>query len=310
MHIACLALGIGPGDQVWTTPNTFVASANCARYCGAGVDFVDIDPETCNMSVPSLEAKLAEAKRSGRLPKAVIPVHFSGQPADMEEIAALGRRYGFRIIEDASHAVGATYRDTTVGDCRHSDIAVFSFHPVKIITSGEGGMALTNRKALADRMELLRSHGITRDESLFSFDKPGPWYYEQIALGFNYRMIELEAALGLSQLSRLDAFVERRNEIAAAYDRELADLPDCPTLSSARTAGPAFISMWCACRTRTPCATAWYSRPCAQQASASISTISLYTFSPISVRSALGPACFRLPRPMPTRPFRCQFFLI
>jgi dTDP-4-amino-4,6-dideoxygalactose transaminase len=189
------------------------------------VDFVDIDAETYNMSIPALEAKLAEAERDGALPKVVIPVHFSGQPADLVEIAGLGRRYGFRIIEDASHAVGATYRNSTIGDCSHSDIVIFSFHPVKIITSGEGGMALTNDKALADRMARLRSHGITRDASLFAFDSPGPWYYEQIELGFNYRMIELEAALGLSQFARLDHFLDRRNEIAAAYDRQLAGLP-------------------------------------------------------------------------------------
>jgi UDP-4-amino-4,6-dideoxy-N-acetyl-beta-L-altrosamine transaminase len=225
LHIACLALGVGPGDRVWTSPNTFVASANCARYCGAEIDFVDIDPVSYNMSVSALEAKLIEAKAHGTLPKLVIPVHFSGQPADMAEIAALGRTYGFRIIEDASHAIGAHYANSAIGDCSYCDIAIFSFHPVKIITSGEGGMALTNDAALAHRMALFRSHGITRDATLFEQQSPGPWYYEQQALGFNYRMIELEAALGLSQLARLDEFVARRNEIARAYDSQLAGLP-------------------------------------------------------------------------------------
>jgi UDP-4-amino-4,6-dideoxy-N-acetyl-beta-L-altrosamine transaminase len=225
LHIACLALGVGPGDMVWTTPNTFVASANCARYCGADVDFVDIDPDTYNLSPIALEAKLRQAEAIGRLPKVVIPVHFSGQPCDMQAIAKLGRHYGFRIIEDASHAVGASYLSSTIGDCAYSDIAIFSFHPVKIITTGEGGMALTNDADLASRMAMLRSHGITRDASLFDRKDQGSWYYEQKMLGYNYRMIELEAALGLSQLDRLDEFVERRNQIARRYDDLLADLP-------------------------------------------------------------------------------------
>jgi UDP-4-amino-4,6-dideoxy-N-acetyl-beta-L-altrosamine transaminase len=225
LHIACLALGVGPGDRVWTTPNTFVASANCARYCGAEIDFVDIDPETYNISGDALEAKLVAARRNGTLPKVVIPVHFSGQPSDMAEIAALASRYGFRIIEDASHAIGATYQDTTIGDCRHSDIVVFSFHPVKIITTGEGGTALTNDPDLAHRMTMFRSHGVTRDPARLERSGEGAWHYEQQMLGFNYRMIELEAALGLSQLARLDEFVGRRNQIARRYDALLSDLP-------------------------------------------------------------------------------------
>jgi UDP-4-amino-4,6-dideoxy-N-acetyl-beta-L-altrosamine transaminase len=225
LHIACLALGVGPGDVVWTTPNTFVASANCARYCGADVDFVDIDPDTYNLSPIALEAKLQDAEAAGRLPKVVIPVHFSGQPCDMQAIAGLAQRYGFKVIEDASHAVGASYLSYTIGDCTYSDVVIFSFHPVKIITTGEGGMALTNNAELASAMAMLRSHGITRDASLFDRKDQGGWYYEQKMLGYNYRMIELEAALGLSQLGRLDEFVERRNQIARRYDSLLADLP-------------------------------------------------------------------------------------
>ena len=224
LHIACLALGVGPGDSVWTTPNTFVASANCARYCGAEVGFVDIDRDTSNMSVTALEGKLVRARADNALPKVVVPVDFSGQPADLAEIAVLARQYGFRVLEDASHAVGARYRDSAIGDCQYSDITVFSFHPVKIITTGEGGMALTNDPLLSGKMALLRTHGITRDAGLYRQPDLGPWYYEQQMLGFNYRMIELEAALGLSQLARLEAFVARRNEIAQRYDRELAGL--------------------------------------------------------------------------------------
>ena len=225
LHIACLALGIGPGDRVWTTPNTFVASANCARYCGADVDFVDIDSQTYNISPVALEAKLAAAQRGGKLPKLVIPVHFSGQPSDMAELSALGRRYGFRILEDASHAIGATYQASTIGDCRYGDIVVFSFHPVKIITTGEGGVALTNDAELAHRMAMFRSHGITRDPVRLERKGEGAYYYEQQVLGYNYRMIELEAALGLSQLTRLDEFVDRRNRIARRYDELLSRLP-------------------------------------------------------------------------------------
>jgi UDP-4-amino-4,6-dideoxy-N-acetyl-beta-L-altrosamine transaminase len=221
LHIACLALGLRPGGLLWTTPNTFVASANCGRYCGADVDFVDIEPDTWNMSAERLAEKLEAAEKAGRLPDIVVPVHFSGQPCDMAEIKALSDRYGFRIIEDASHAVGATYRDSAVGDCRYSDMVVFSFHPVKIVTTGEGGLVLTNDDELAARLAMLRSHGITREAGrLERKDAPG-WYYEQQMLGFNYRMIDMEAALGVSQLQRLEEFVERRNAIARRYDEAL-----------------------------------------------------------------------------------------
>lgn len=225
LHIACLALGLGEGDWLWTTPNTFVASANCALYCGAKVDFVDIDPLTWNLCPQALERKLTVAEREGKLPKIVLPVHLCGTPCDLQAIHALSQRYGFKIIEDASHAVGARYRDEPVGNCRHSDITVFSFHPVKIVTTAEGGAALTNQTALAEKMALLRSHGITRDPAQMTNATDGPWYYEQIDLGFNYRMTELQAALGLSQMGRLDAYVERRQSIAARYDTLLAALP-------------------------------------------------------------------------------------
>jgi UDP-4-amino-4,6-dideoxy-N-acetyl-beta-L-altrosamine transaminase len=225
LHIACLALGVGPGDLVWTSPITFVASSNCALYCGADVDFVDVDDATANMSVDALAAKLAEAETSGRLPKVVIPVHLCGTSCNMKAIRALGDRYGFRIIEDASHAIGGHYLDAPVGSCAYSDITVFSFHPVKIITTGEGGMAVTNDAELAQRMGLLRSHGVTRDPSSMTREGDGPWYYQQVALGFNYRITDIQAALGLSQMSRLDAFVARRHEIADWYDEHLATLP-------------------------------------------------------------------------------------
>lgn len=225
LHLACLALGVGTGDRVWTSPITFVASANCALYCGAAVDFVDIDPRTYNMSVECLAEKLKQARAIGSLPKVVIPVHLCGQPCDMLAIHALGQEYGFRIIEDASHAIGARYRGDPIGNCRYSDIAVFSFHPVKIITTGEGGMAVTNDAGLAARMQLLRSHGITRDPSQMTHEPDGPWYYQQIELGFNYRMTDLQAALGESQLSRVDAYVARRHVVANAYHELLADLP-------------------------------------------------------------------------------------
>ncbi|MBI4995423.1 MAG: UDP-4-amino-4,6-dideoxy-N-acetyl-beta-L-altrosamine transaminase [Rhodocyclales bacterium] len=225
LHVACLSLGVGPGDVVWTTPVTFVASANCALYCGARVDFVDVDPRTYNLSVERLAAKLAQADKLGCLPKVVIPVHLCGQSCDMQGIHALSQRYGFRIIEDASHAIGGKYRGEPIGNCRYSDIAVFSFHPVKIITTAEGGMALTNDAGLAGRMALLRSHGITRDPAKMDREPDGPWYYQQIALGFNYRMTELQAALGLSQMRRLDEFVRARHAIARRYDERLAMLP-------------------------------------------------------------------------------------
>lgn len=225
LHIACLALDLGPGDWLWTSPITFVASANCGLYCGARVDFVDIDPTTYNMSPEALAEKLAVAEREGRLPKVVVPVHFAGQPCDMAAIHALSERYGFRIIEDASHAIGGRYGGEPVGCGRYSDITVFSFHPVKIITTGEGGMAVTNEPALAERMARLRSHGTTRDPAQMSHEPDGPWYYQQVELGFNYRMTEMQAALGISQLDRLDEFIARRRELAARYDRKLAVLP-------------------------------------------------------------------------------------
>ncbi len=225
LHVACMALGVGPGDRVWTSPNTFLASANCARYCGADVDFVDIDPHTYNMSAQALAAKLETAHRSGRMPKVVIPVHFAGQPCDMDAIAELAARYGFKVIEDASHAIGAGFGQHRIGDCRYSDITVFSFHPVKIVTSAEGGMATCCDPALAATMERLRSHGMTRDPLLMTQAPDGPWYYEQIELGYNYRLTDLHAALGLSQMDRLDEWIERRHRIADRYDAELAGLP-------------------------------------------------------------------------------------
>lgn len=225
LHLACLALGLGVGDRLWTSPVTFVASANCGLYCGADVDFVDIDPRTYNLCPLALERKLEKAEREDRLPKVLVAVHLCGQPCDMEAISALSKRYGFRVIEDASHAIGGKYQNGFIGNCQFSDITVFSFHPVKIITTAEGGMALTNDHELADRMTLLRSHGITRDPAEMTHPSDGPWYYQQIELGFNYRMTELQAALGVSQMERLDAFVARRHELARRYDDLLADLP-------------------------------------------------------------------------------------
>jgi UDP-4-amino-4,6-dideoxy-N-acetyl-beta-L-altrosamine transaminase len=225
LHIACLALGLGPGDWLWTSPITFVASANCGLYCGAKVDFVDIDPRTYNLCPNALAKKLELAERERRLPKIVVPVHLCGQPCDMAAIHALGERYGFRIIEDASHAIGGKYRGEFIGNCRYSDITIFSFHPVKIITTAEGGMATTNDARLMERMSLLRSHGITRDPGLMTHEPDGPWYYQQIDLGFNYRMTELQAALGISQMKRLDGFVARRHALARRYDEMLVGLP-------------------------------------------------------------------------------------
>lgn len=225
LHIACLALGLGPGDWLWTSPVTFVASANCGLYCGAQVDFVDIDPRTYNLSPQALERKLIAAQAVGRLPKVVVAVHLCGQPCDMAAIHALSQRYGFKVIEDASHAIGGKYKGEFIGNGRYSDITVFSFHPVKIITTAEGGMALTNDAGLADKMALLRSHGITRDAAQMTHTPDGPWYYQQIDLGFNYRMTELQATLGVSQMARLDQYVARRHEVAARYDSLLADLP-------------------------------------------------------------------------------------
>lgn len=219
LHIACLALDVGPGDQVWTSPNSFVASANCALYCGATVDFVDIELETGNMSVAALEEKLRLAQRQNQLPKVVIPVHFAGQSCDMQAIAALAKQYGFHIIEDASHAIGARYQNQPVGNCRYSDIVVFSFHPVKIITSGEGGMATTQNPKLARKMQMLRSHGITSETSELTEPSHGVWYYQQQLLGFNYRLTDIQAALGLSQFSKLDSFVKARQQLVEHYDQ-------------------------------------------------------------------------------------------
>jgi len=225
LHVAYAALGLGPGDLLWTAPNTFVATSNAALFCGADVDFVDIDETTCNMSVAALEAKLAAAKKAGRLPKVVVPVHFAGEPCDMEAIGDLARRYGFRVVEDAAHAIGAEYKGKKIGACQHSDAVVFSFFPVKIITTGEGGMVMTRSAELNERMQRLRSHGITRDRAAMSGEPDGPWAYEQIELGYNYRLTDIQAALGLTQLERLEEFVAARHRIADRYDQALAGFP-------------------------------------------------------------------------------------
>ncbi|MEP3635859.1 MAG: UDP-4-amino-4,6-dideoxy-N-acetyl-beta-L-altrosamine transaminase [Paracoccaceae bacterium] len=224
LHVACMALGLGPGDVLWTSPITFVASANCARYCGALVDFVDIDPVSYNMCPRALASKLEQAAQNGTLPKIIVPVHLAGQSCDMKAISALAKRYGVHVIEDASHAIGASYCGQPVGNCAYSDIAVFSFHPVKIVTTAEGGVATTNDAELAQKMGYLRSHGVTRNSALMS-QNDGPWYYQQLDLGYNYRMTELQAALGLSQMARLGAFVDRRQELAKRYDEKLVDFP-------------------------------------------------------------------------------------
>ncbi len=236
LHVACMALGLGPGDVLWTVPNTFVASANCAIYCGATVDFVEIDPVRYTMCPRALGEKLEMAAALGRLPKVIVPVHLCGQSAEMDAICSLARKYGIKVIEDASHAIGATYQGKPVGDCRYSDICVFSFHPVKIITTAEGGLATTQDAKLARAMELARSHGITREADEMSHAPDGPWYYQQVTLGYNYRMTEMQAALGLSQMARLPAMVARRAELAARYDRLLADLPLTLPTQSADTA--------------------------------------------------------------------------
>ncbi|WP_409306250.1 UDP-4-amino-4,6-dideoxy-N-acetyl-beta-L-altrosamine transaminase [Pectobacterium sp. B1J-3] len=225
LHIACLALGLSKGDWLWTTPITFVASSNCALYCGASVDFIDVDPETYNIDIDKLAEKLAVAEKERRLPKVVVPVHLCGLSCDVKRIQQLAKQYNFKIIEDASHAIGGHYLERPVGSCQYSDITVFSFHPVKIITTAEGGMVLTNDGRLADKMALLRSHGITRDAEKMTHEPDGSWYYQQIDLGFNYRMTELQAALGVSQMDRLDKFVAKRHHIAKKYDKLLANLP-------------------------------------------------------------------------------------
>ncbi len=228
LHIACLALGVRKGDTVWTTPITFVASANCALYCGADIDFVDIDPQTYNLSAEKLSAKLQHAKSNNlSLPKVVISVHLCGQPCEMEKIHQLSQEYGFAIIEDASHAIGGKYQGKPIGNCQYSDITIFSFHPVKIVTTAEGGVATTNNQTLAKKMDLFRSHGVTRDESLMTAEAKnhGGWYYQQVELGYNYRMTEMQAALGVSQMSRLHDFVAKRNQLAERYDALLSELP-------------------------------------------------------------------------------------
>jgi UDP-4-amino-4,6-dideoxy-N-acetyl-beta-L-altrosamine transaminase len=225
LHLACLAAGLGPGDLLWTTPNTFVASANCGLYCGAEVDFVDIDPQTYNMRGTALEEKLINAEKNNRLPKVVIPVHFAGQSCSMDGIRRLADQYNFTVIEDAAHAIGGSYKGKKIGACEFSEMTIFSFHPVKIITTGEGGMVLTNREDLYEKLMRLRTHGITRDERFMCKTQDGPWHYQQIELGFNYRMTDIQAALGHSQLQRIGEFVQRRHYLAARYDQMLKGLP-------------------------------------------------------------------------------------
>jgi UDP-4-amino-4,6-dideoxy-N-acetyl-beta-L-altrosamine transaminase len=225
LHIACLAAGLGSGDLLWTVPNTFVASANCGLYCGATVDFVDIDPKTYNLSISALTEKLAIAAERGKLPKILIPVHFAGQSCDLEAVAKLSQQYGFQVIEDAAHGIGGRYRDRPIGCCEFSEMTVFSFHPVKIITTAEGGMVTTNNQDLYDRLIRLRSHGITRDPRFMEGESDGPWYYQQLELGYHYRITDLQAALGSSQMERLDAFVNRRHELVERYNVELKGLP-------------------------------------------------------------------------------------
>jgi UDP-4-amino-4,6-dideoxy-N-acetyl-beta-L-altrosamine transaminase len=225
LHVACLALGLGKGDYLLTSPNTFVASANCGLYCGAQVDFVDIDPKTYNLSAEKLKEKLVQAKKQNKLPKIVIPVHFAGQSCDMRKIHQLSNEYGFSVIEDASHAIGAKYLDRPVGGCQYSDITIFSFHPVKIITTAEGGLATTNNLRLAKEMQLFRSHGVTRDPGLMTKEAEGDWYYQQVDLGFNYRMTELQSALGISQMKKLDEFISKRHILQQRYDSLLSNLP-------------------------------------------------------------------------------------
>lgn len=225
LHLACLVLGVKPGDPVWTSPNTFLASANGARYCGAKIDFVDIDSKTYNLSPEHLELKLKQAEKNGVLPRVVIPVHFAGQPCGMEKIYQLSQKYGFAIVEDAAHAIGAEYKGEKIGTCTYSDATVFSFHPVKVMTTAEGGLIATKRKDLDDKLKILRTHGITRETGLMNKQSEGPWYYQQIDLGYNYRMSDIHAALGTSQLKRLDQFLKRRRELATNYFHALEGLP-------------------------------------------------------------------------------------
>ena len=225
LHIACLAAELETGDILWTSPNTFVASANCGLYCGAEVDFVDIDPHTYNLSIEALEQKLIQAEKAGKLPKVVVPVHLAGQSCEMDKMAAFSQKYGFAVLEDASHAIGAKYQGSSVGNCQFSDMAVFSFHPVKIITTGEGGMVVTNRQDLYEKLIRLRTHGITRNPDLMQGESHGLWYYQQLELGFNYRMTDIQAALGASQMQRLGEFVSRRRHLAARYNQLLSDFP-------------------------------------------------------------------------------------
>ncbi len=225
LHLACRAIELGAGDILWTSPNTFVASANCALYCGATVDFVDIDPRTYNLCPIALAQKLEQAKQNNQLPKVVVVVHFAGQPCDMRAIKALAEQYHFLIIEDASHAIGASYLDAKIGSSVYSDMTIFSFHPVKIITTGEGGMVLTNHPTLHQKLKLLRSHGITRDPAQMTGHSEGDWYYQQIDLGYNYRMTDIQAALGCSQLHQIESFISRRREIVKKYNTELQSLP-------------------------------------------------------------------------------------
>lgn len=225
LHLSCLALGLGDGDWLWTSPNTFVASANCGLYCGANIDFIDINPKTYNIDIETLKSKLKKAEIIGVLPKIIVAVDFAGQSCDMKAIDELSKKYGFRIIEDASHALGGKYEKKMIGNCKYCDITIFSFHPVKIITTGEGGMAVTNNRLLAERLQRLRAHGITRDIALMEKESPGKWYYEQIELGFNYRMTDIHAALGLKQLEHLDDFIKKRKKIAEKYNLLLKKLP-------------------------------------------------------------------------------------
>jgi UDP-4-amino-4,6-dideoxy-N-acetyl-beta-L-altrosamine transaminase len=247
LHIAYDALGVGPGDVVWTAPNTFVATANAARYCGATVDFVDIDPETFNLSVEALAEKLASTRKAGGLlPKLVAPVHFGGEPCDMEAIAALAREYGFRVVEDASHAIGSRYRGSRVGDSTYSDATVFSFHPVKIVTTGEGGAISTNDDELHTKLAMLRSHGITRDAALMQGESHGGWYYQQLSLGYNYRMTDIQAALGASQMERLEAYIDRRQALAKVYDDAFANsgIGTQRRAEDARSALHLYVILW------------------------------------------------------------------